>query len=247
MTHISRERFEDLMDAYALDALSEDERAEVEAYLEANPEANAELEELQSVAGLLALYPEDRKPPPKLRERLMRAVEAEAGPVRATLRGDSREAGSSSVLERVRGFFSIRNISWGLAAAMLVGLVSWNALLRSELSELQSPGSQEIQTMQFSGASIPEGASAEVLAFSGREAVLVAEDLPQLQQGETLQIWVIGEDEVPHPAGLFEPRDGVVSVQVTRSLEGAKVIAVTVEPDGGSEQPTSDPMMIAEV
>jgi anti-sigma-K factor RskA len=246
MMDMGRERFENLMEAYALDALSNEERAEVETYLEANPEAQAEVEELQSVVGLLALSPEDRQPPPELRKRLMRAVEAEAGPVRATLRGGHSQSDGSSILSRVKGFFSIRNTSWALAGALLIGLFSWNALLRSELREVQDPGSGEMQTMRLSGSGMPEGSSAEVVAFPGREAVLVAEDLPELEAGEALQIWVIDED-VPQPAGVFEPEDGMVTVPVTRSLEGAEAIAITVEPEGGSEQPTSEPVMTAEV
>lgn len=244
---MNRESFEDLKEAYALNALSDDERRSVEAYLETHPEAQAEIEELQSIASLLALAPEDRQPPPELRQRLLRAVEAEAGPVRATLRGEERDIGTSTMGERVRDLFAVRNVAWGLAAALLVGLVSWNALLRTELNELRDAGSGEMQTMQFSGAAIPEDASAEVLAFSRRNAVLVAEDLPELEQGETLQIWVIDKDDVPHAAGVFEPRDGMITVPVDGSLEGAEAIAVTVEPEGGSEQPTSDPMMTAEV
>lgn len=247
MNEMDRDRFEDLMEAYALNAVPEDERREVEAFLEAHPEAQAEIDELQSIAGLLALSAEDRQPAPELRERLMRAVETEAGPVRATLNGERRETGRSPILDRVQDFFAFRNVAWGLAAVLLVGLFSWNALLRAELSEFQGAGSQEMQTMQFSGAAVPKDASAEVLAFPDREAVLVAEDLPELDPGETLQIWVIDENDVPHPAGIFEPRDGVVSVPVTRSLNGATAIAITIEPEGGSEKPTSDPMMTAEV
>jgi anti-sigma-K factor RskA len=244
MNGMDRDSFEDLKEAYALNALSDDERRSVEAYLETHPEAQSEIEELQSIASLLALAPEDRQPPPELRQRLLSAVEAEAGPVRATLRGEERE---STMGERVRDLFAVRNVAWGLAAALLVGLVSWNALLRTELNELRDAGSGEMQTMQFSGAAIPEDASAEVLAFSRSDAVLVAEDLPKLEQGETLQIWVIDKDDHPHPAGVFEPRDGMITVPVDGSLEDAEAIAVTVEPEGGSEQPTSDPMMTAEV
>jgi anti-sigma-K factor RskA len=247
MNQMDRDRFEDLMEAYALNAVPEDERREVEAYLGSHPEAQAEIEELQSIAGLLALSAENRQPPPELRERLMRAVETEAGPVLATLNSGRGETERPTILDRVRDFFAFRNVAWGLAAVLLVGLFSWNALLRTELSELQGADSRQMQTMQFSGAAVPDDASAEVLAFPDREAVLVAEDLPELEPGETLQIWVIDEEEVPHPAGIFEPRDGVVSVPVTRSLEGAKAIAVTIEPDGGSKKPTSDPMMTAEV
>ena len=48
-----RERFEDLKEAYALGALSEEERREVEEYLRTYPELRAEVDDLKSVANLL--------------------------------------------------------------------------------------------------------------------------------------------------------------------------------------------------
>jgi anti-sigma factor RsiW len=47
-----RERFEDLKEAYALGALSEEERWEIEDYLGTHPELRAEVDELRSVANL---------------------------------------------------------------------------------------------------------------------------------------------------------------------------------------------------
>jgi anti-sigma factor RsiW len=47
-----RERFDDLKEAYALGALSEEERQEVEDYLMTHPELRAEVDDLRSVANL---------------------------------------------------------------------------------------------------------------------------------------------------------------------------------------------------
>ena len=47
-----RERFDDLKEAYALGALSEEEHQEVEEYLSRHPELRAEVDELRSVANL---------------------------------------------------------------------------------------------------------------------------------------------------------------------------------------------------
>ena len=54
------ERFEDLKDAYVLDALPEEERRSFEEYLAAHPERQAEIDELGAVAGLLAFAPKSR-------------------------------------------------------------------------------------------------------------------------------------------------------------------------------------------
>jgi anti-sigma factor RsiW len=58
-----RDRFDDLKSAYALGALTEDERREFEGYLATYPELQAEVEALVSVADLLALAPQEHEPP----------------------------------------------------------------------------------------------------------------------------------------------------------------------------------------
>jgi anti-sigma-K factor RskA len=47
-----RERFDDLKEAYALGALSEEENREIEDYLMTHPELRAEVDDLKSVANL---------------------------------------------------------------------------------------------------------------------------------------------------------------------------------------------------
>ncbi len=46
------ERFDDLEEAYALGALFEEERQEVEDYLRTHPELRAEVDDLRSIANL---------------------------------------------------------------------------------------------------------------------------------------------------------------------------------------------------
>jgi anti-sigma-K factor RskA len=241
MSEMERERFEELKEAYVLDALSEEERREFEEYLAAHPERQAEIDELNAVASLLALSPEEHEPSPALRRSLMSAVEAEAEPALAAGRRERRR----SSLERLRDFFSPRNLALAAAAALLIGLLSWNVLLRSEIRGSQSDVG-ELRTVELQGSALPEEASAEIVRLENERAFLVAEDLPPVGEGETLQIWVI-DDDGPMPSGLFEPREGVVTVPVTRSLEGAEVVAVTIEPEGGSPRPTRKPMMAAKI
>ena len=78
MNGMDQERFEDLKDAYVLGALPEEERLEFEQYLAAHPDLQAEIEELSTIAGLLAFSPQEQEPPPELRRRIMDTVEAEA-------------------------------------------------------------------------------------------------------------------------------------------------------------------------
>ena len=74
---MNHERFDELKDAYALGALPEQERRELEEYLAAHPERQAEIDELGNVASLLALSPLEQEPPLELRRNIMNVVEAE--------------------------------------------------------------------------------------------------------------------------------------------------------------------------
>jgi anti-sigma-K factor RskA len=238
---MDRERFDELKDAFVLGALPEEERREFEEYLMAHPERQAEIEELGAVAGLLALSPQEQEPPPELRRSIMDVVEAEAEGLRV-------ESGSG--LARMREFLSIRNLTLAAAALLVIGLFSWNMVLQGEMRDLQS----RIQSMQASredsrmvaleGSGPAQQARVEVMILEDHRAVLMAEDMPPVPEDKTFQIWVI-EDDVPQPSGIFEIRDDRVAVVVEHRVDGADAIAVTVEPEGGSPQPTTEPMLAA--
>ena len=238
--------FDDLKDAYVLGALPEDERASVEAYLALHPERQAEVDDLVGVAGLLALAPPEQDPPAALRRRLMGVVESEAVGPSAPQR---RQA--SSWLDRLGG---LRNLALGAAAVLVVGLLSWNLLLQGDVQDLRGQveearsanEAQQTREIALGGAWAEQGARAEVTALKDDRAILVVEDMPSMPEDRTGQVWVI-RGENPEPSGLLEPSGNMAATAITAPLRGADAIAVTVEPAGGSEKPTSDPVLVREL
>jgi anti-sigma-K factor RskA len=253
MSEMNNERFEDLKDAYVLDALPEEERRSFEEFLAAHPERQAEIDELGAVAGLLAFSPEEHEPRPELRERIMEVVEAEAAP---------RRERQGSVLARLGGYLGARGLAFGAAALLIIGLLSWNLLLQGQVDDLEGQvqnsqsqvddlqaqvrDDQQTQTVQLSGTWANQGAEAEVASISKDSIVLVADNLPSVPEGQTCQIWVIKGD-VPEPSGLFQPGSTETAAPITTPIKKGDTIAVTVEPAGGSEQPTTDPVLSAEL
>ncbi len=259
MSEMNNERFEDLRDAYVLDALPEGDRRAFEEYLAAHPERQAEIDELGAVAGLLAFSPHELEPPEELRDRVMAAVEAEAAP-----RPDRRP----SLLARIGRFVGTRGLALGAAALLLIGLLSWNLLLQGQVEELQgdvqssqeraqnlqaqvvdAKNQQQLQqspTIQLGGSWADQGANAEVASIDENQVILVAKNMPSVPDDRTCQIWVIKGD-VPEPSGLFQPDGNMTATPITTPLNEADTIAVTVEPAGGSEQPTSDIVLSAEL
>lgn len=243
---MNHETFDELKDAYALGALPGDELREFEAYLAAHPEHQAEVDELASIVTLLAVSPAEQEPPKRLRRSVMAMVNAEAG----------RQPSSSwrPSLGGLRSIFSSR-LALGAAAALVIGLLSWNVLLQNEVQDLSGQNGElqaqveearsetedsRVLAMQGEGEMIDS--EAEIMAFEDNRAVLVAENMPSLPDDQTFQIWVIDEGGAK-PSGIFQPNGDPVAAVVKQSLEGAETIAVTVEPAGGSSQPTTDPML----
>ncbi len=246
-------RFHELKDAYVLGALPEDERADFEDYLASHPERHSEVEELGGVAGMLAYAPPEHDPPPELRARVMDVVESEAGVPRAVRRRPSSGAGR---------YAGVRNLALAAAAVLLVGLISWNVLLQNEVGDLQGQVDEArtqqeraeearasgagAQTIELEGSWAEQGTRAEVARIEGNRVILVVEDLPSVPEDRTLQVWVI-HDDVPQPSGLFEPSGNMAATAVTHPLQEGDTVAVTVEPAGGSDQPTTDPVLLKEI
>jgi len=257
MSEMNDERFEDLKDAYVLGALPEEERRSFEDYLAAHPERQAEIDELGAVAGLLALSPQEQEPSQEFRSRIMEVVEDEAG---------SRRVRRRSGTERIADYLSVRNLALGAAVLLVIGLLSWNVILQGQVQDLQGQVAesqnqvhklqdevaqdqqqvQQSQTITLEGSWADQGADAEVASIGKNQIILVAKNMPSVPENKTCQIWVIKGD-VPKPSGLFQPDGNMTATPVTNPITNADVIAVTVEPAGGSDQPTSDPVLSAKV
>jgi anti-sigma-K factor RskA len=255
MSEMNHERFEDLKDAYVLGALPEEERLSFKDYLAAHPERQAEIDELGAVAGLLAFSPQEQEPPPELRRMVMEVVEAEAEP---------RRVRGRSTFAKVGDYLSVRSLALGAAALLVIGLLSWNVLLQSQVEVLQGrvqdaqgrvqdlqaqvenarDQRQQSPTVELEGSWADQGANAKVVSIQENQVILVARNMPSVPEDQTCQIWVINDD-VPKPSGLFQPDRNITAAPITNSITNADVIAVTVEPAGGSKKPTSDPVLLA--
>jgi hypothetical protein len=152
----------------------------------------------------------------------------------------------------MREFLGIRSLALGAAAATLViGLFFWNMVLQGELRDLQGQiqgmrSHQASRMVALKGPGVAHGARAVLMVLHNDRAVLIAKDMPPVSAGKTFQIWVI-DDDVLKPSGLFKPKKEWAAVVVEKPLDEADAVAVTVEPDGGSPEPTTDPMLTAKL
>jgi anti-sigma-K factor RskA len=88
------------------------------------------------------------------------------------------------------------------------------------------------------------GGTLRVIASPERNAaVVVGSSLDPLDAGRTYQVWRM-HDGKPTSVGLLGRHSGVLYVD---GIKGADAFAVSVEPAGGSDQPTTDPIASAPV
>lgn len=78
------------------------------------------------------------------------------------------------------------------------------------------------------------------------KVVLVSEGLPTLASDQTFEMWFVRADGTPVSAGTFDASgSGPTSSLLDGSVEPGDMIAVSIEPEGGSPvgMPTSDPIV----
>ena len=214
----------DLTAGYALDALDADERARYEAHLATCESCREELQDFWQVAGALGRAAGGPTPPASLRDRILDQARSERPNV---------------VPLRRRVATPVLTSAAAVAAVVAVGLGIWSFGLSSDLDDANSM----LAVLGDPNARVHESADGEanlVVTPTGR-AALVVRRLAPAPRGKDYEIWVI-EDGVAQPAGLFE-QPGVA--MLSRRVARGQTVAVTLEPDGGVDAPTGDPVFTA--
>jgi anti-sigma-K factor RskA len=214
----------DLTAGYALDALDPDERARYEGHLASCERCRDELQGFWQVAGALGRAAGGPTPPASLRERILEQARDERPNVVPLRRRAATPALASAA---------------AVAAVVALALGVWSLSLSNDLDDANSV----VALLSDPNARVNESAGGEanlVVTPTGR-AALVVRRLAPAPAGRDYEIWVI-EDGVPQRAGLFE-RPGVA--MLTRRVGRGQTVAVTLEPDGGVDAPTGDPLFTA--
>lgn len=198
----------------------------------ASCERHPELADLLGVSTSLSLSAPEMEPPPALKSRIMSEVRGRVGSA------GERPAVERDRLSGILGFLRGPTFAYGLSAvlAVLVVVLSvWIAVLQSG----------DPDTYVLSGQS---GASGRLLVSSDSVAVITASGLEPLPSGHTYQVWILDADGHPvHVGFLGLTAEGEAVGTLVENVSGANAVAVTVEPVGGSEQPTTDPILSGEL
>jgi anti-sigma-K factor RskA len=228
--------------AYVLGALDEAERRAFEAHLADCASCRQEVAGLSPAVQVLATGVEQVEPPAALRTRLMAQVNAEAELLRTG--GAEPNAGAAPVRRRLRwrGTIRLPVPAAALTATLLIGLgIAGGVLLAGE----NEPAPRVIAAQVARGVA-PDAAAQLVVAHGVAQLGLRA--MPAPPAGKVYQVWLMVPGmRRPQPTNvLFSVRSGgTATVAVPLGHPRPRELLVTAEPDGGSNQPTSSPILAA--
>jgi anti-sigma-K factor RskA len=213
---------------YALHAMSESELADIDRRVAAAPAdvAQAFADEVRAIRETMAAVSAATavEPPQQLRDRVLSEVSAD--PVR-------------QLRPRVKRW---QKAVLAAAAALVIGLGALGvglALRPSPSTAEQVFAAPDVQTVS---EEIPTGGTATVVFSREKNAgVLVMNNVTPPAPGTVYQMWLI-DDRGPHSAGTMDATAVAPSTTaVLPDLGDSQTLAFTVEPPGGSAQPTSEP------
>jgi anti-sigma-K factor RskA len=249
---VTEAEIESLLGAYALDAVDEDERAEVEAHLATCPRCRAEVAAHREVAALMAnsaiAAPDglwDR-----IAEELSPELPASAPGAAELLAHLPRPAHPES--RHRRAFVG----AIALAAAVMV-VVALLSLQVSNLSQqlhstksavgisaaVASVMAHEHRTITLTAADRSENAT--VIIGSDDEGYWIGSDLARLPNSKTYQLWTIVRGKTIVSLGVLGPDPKAASAFRLAADMGR--LMVTIEPEGGTPGPTTPAVVSAVV
>jgi anti-sigma-K factor RskA len=221
----------DLLPAYILDSLEADEVRLVEQHLVGCLICRAESHKLRETAGQLVFAAPSATPSPELKSRLLQHVQKAQTQPRARVRS-------------FRWFLPERLLPlWGLVSLFLIfALTTFNILLWQRLNRLEilaTPGGMRAFPLMAAGTA-SNATGFVIVGVDGRNGALVVDRLPPLDEGWQYQLWLIRDGRRTSGAvfSTDEESYGGTRINVSESLLEYSAVDITIEPVGGSLQPT---------
>ena len=255
---------EELFPFYALDALSDEDRKLVEAYLREHPEARRQIEEMDAAVSTLPHSVSPVEPSRHTKEVLMARISSDGRAQSPLIKSASRPP-----VMRLDTIFQ----ALSLGAAVIA--ILWAVVLNIQLSQLRTQVSvlgeallAQANSLEEINARLPQIpiSAAETISLAGTElqpqargqliadpnknsAVLVIAGLDQLEPGMTYQVWLI-DGGGPKSAGLLQVDSngqGILIVTSELIIGEFDALGISVEPDGGSQQPTGEIVVLSDL
>lgn len=238
-----------LSGAYALDALEGEERDRFERHLAHCRRCADEVRGLTATATRLA-FAAAEEPPADLRSRVLAAatVTRQLPPATTSTRASAprsqgRPAAPPLGTRLVAGFAAAC-----LLVAVTAGVFGISAEQRLQAAQAQNRAISAVLSApdaRVASQRVTHGGTATVVVSRAeRKVVVTTRDLPALPSSRVYQLWFIGPSRVAS-AGLLPGANGGNTAPVLASgLQAQDRLGMTVEPAGGTSQPTTTPILV---
>ncbi|MFJ8629538.1 anti-sigma factor domain-containing protein [Streptomyces sp. NPDC093568] len=233
----------DLAGAFAVDALSREEREEFLRHVAGCPDCAREVVRLQEAAAWLALAAA-RTPPPGLKERVLAEV-ARTGQYSLTLPGPVDEPRGRRLAPRLLNLALAACVA---AAAVLGGVAAWQHQEAQQTRQESDSRTADLARLlaapdtTFVKQDVAYGGSGTVAVSRHLDqAAYFCQDLAPLPAGKTYQLWYVAPGNAARSAGLV-PAGAALQARPLPAPRTAAALAITVEPSAGSSAPTTKPL-----
>ena len=255
---------EELLPAYALNALSPEEEALVEAHLDACPWCVTILQEHREVTATLARAAELLEPSQRIKERTIRAAQKSnkrQGARKPLFTAGSLALGTASLAILLLaaviaiGFYMSRQIDDlqqenANLSFQIIRLAEDNGKImemsleqRSMTYILASPDSR-VASLQ-SDESLPKAQGILMIAAQSGSGLLMAKGLEPLSEDQAYHVWLRknGERVIVGRLSVDENGWGIITMWPEQPITLFEQVYVTADPAQGSEEPTTRPVL----
>ena len=136
------------------------------------------------------------------------------------------------------------------AAGVAIGLGVWGSSLSGSLDDERSAAARQDEVLalfaQQDSSRFPlTGANGTLVVANDGQAGLVLSGFEAAPAGKTYQVWVIEGDKPRAGRPLPRRQQRIRRAALTKPVPEGATVAVTVEPAGGVDQPTTTPVVVA--
>ncbi len=221
----------DLLPAFALGSLDSEEAARVEGHLLSCLICRNESDAWREVSGQLSLAAPVRAPSPALKGRLRQRVQATSPQPRARVQTARRPW-----RERFLPVWSL------VSLCLIIAFAGLSVFLWQRLGRIGSVASHNgMHAVPLNSTDSASKATGFVLiSQDGDSGTLVVDGLPPLADSQQYQVWLTRDGQRISGA-LFSTDEkdyGTTRLRAPRALLDYSAVDITVEPAGGSPQPT---------
>jgi anti-sigma factor RsiW len=239
-----------LTGAYAADAVDPAERQRFERHLAGCPSCENEVAGLQATASRLALAVAKEPPPGFKAAVLAAAAQTRQHPPAADERPEI--AGQRARYRHARGRWRIGLAAplGVLAAVLIIALGITAGVQRSDLNQVTAQQRAVAAVLSapdarlVSGPTSLGGTATMVVAARLGKMVFTSQGLPALTNAKVYQLWLLTPAGGAISSGLLPAASGGRTAPViTAGAPAGDRVALTVEPAGGTKQPTTRPIV----